>query len=425
MVDILPLSPSGQTDPRALLAQGLLNSGQAGTVGGGINSAVSNIVGALLAKKAFDQQQANQTAAGNVISQALTTALGRPAEQMPLGPESGIRPDEEGFRGINFDAQPGNPRGAIAQLLSNPQTANSGLTQALLGQALTQPAEIVAGGQAEALGFAPGTVLSQSSGQTKVLQQPQTDRLLSPEEEAQKVRIAQASRPQINIDNSGNQLPDPPTGTVYGRNPDGSVAFTTDPQTGLETPIAVPIAGSKLSAERGTARQAKAQRENIKLREAQNVVQTIGRLRGLVSDETFLSPATGLPGSLVSAVPGTRAFDAKSLVDTVKANVGFNKLQAMREASPTGGALGQVSERENILLQSTIQNLEQSQSQAQFLENLAIVEETFLDVVHGEGNRPGRFATMNEEQLIQVDINTLTPSERKEMERRFDELGLD
>ena len=62
----------------------------------------------------------------------------------------------------------------------------------------------------------------------------------------------------------------------------------------------------------------------------------------------------------------------------------------MRAASPTGGALGQVSERELGFLQSVIGSLEQSQGREQFLENLGRVEGAFNDVIHGpQGGQSG------------------------------------
>lgn len=80
--------------------------------------------------------------------------------------------------------------------------------------------------------------------------------------------------------------------------------------------------------------------------------------------------ATGGIGNLMKDVPGTKAHDIMNNVDTIKANIGFDKLQQMRDNSPTGGALGQVSENENKLLQKSIASLEQSQSKEQFIKNL-------------------------------------------------------
>lgn len=92
---------------------------------------------------------------------------------------------------------------------------------------------------------------------------------------------------------------------------------------------------------------------------------------------------TGFTGSLASAVPGTPAFDLKNTLNTIKANVGFNKLQDMRENSPTGGALGNVTENENRLLQSVFGSVEQSQSQEQLNRNLNRLKVIFDAVVHG------------------------------------------
>ncbi len=84
---------------------------------------------------------------------------------------------------------------------------------------------------------------------------------------------------------------------------------------------------------------------------------------------------TGFGGSLISAVKGTPAYDLKVDVDTLLANAGFDRLQEMRDNSPAGGALGNVTEVELQLLQSSAQALYQSQSKEQFLANLAAFKE--------------------------------------------------
>lgn len=79
---------------------------------------------------------------------------------------------------------------------------------------------------------------------------------------------------------------------------------------------------------------------------------------------------TGFTGAISSAIPGTPAYDLKADVDTLLANAGFDKLQEMRDNSPTGGALGSVTEKELGLLQAAAQNLQTSQSKEQFIKNL-------------------------------------------------------
>ncbi len=122
----------------------------------------------------------------------------------------------------------------------------------------------------------------------------------------------------------------------------------------------------------------------------------------LLADKAF---TTGLPGAIMQAVPGTDAYDLKQMLVGIKANVGFNKLQQMREASKTGGALGAVSERENQLLQSVYGSLEQSQNQEQFRYNMNRLDTIFSAVVNGIDGRPA-FVWKQE------DFDKLSPGDR-------------
>ena len=100
------------------------------------------------------------------------------------------------------------------------------------------------------------------------------------------------------------------------------------------------------------------------------------------SMESAVLPVTGI-FSVTKDIPGTAGHDISKRVDSLQAISGFAQLNEMRQQSPTGGALGQVSERELKFLQSVIGSLELSQSKGQFLENLARVESTFNRIVHG------------------------------------------
>lgn len=79
---------------------------------------------------------------------------------------------------------------------------------------------------------------------------------------------------------------------------------------------------------------------------------------------------TGFIGNMASHVAGTPAHDLSKTLIAIQSNLGFETLQQMRDNSPTGGALGQVTERELELLQSTWGSLAQSQSSGQFRDNL-------------------------------------------------------
>ena len=125
---------------------------------------------------------------------------------------------------------------------------------------------------------------------------------------------------------------------------------------------------------RGEASTTSALREMYK---AQNVISTI--------DDAYsrINPLTaGFGGAILSNIPGTEARDVEGLLNTILANLGFDELKAMRAASPTGGALGQVSERENVLLQSAVRSLENSQSPEQIRKNLALVRKHYNRVLN-------------------------------------------
>lgn len=98
--------------------------------------------------------------------------------------------------------------------------------------------------------------------------------------------------------------------------------------------------------------------------QASRIVSKVDEALGLVGN------ATAGIGSSLAGVPGTPARNLKSALETIKANLGFAELQAMRDASPTGGALGAIAVQELTALQSTIASLDQEQSPAQLAKNL-------------------------------------------------------
>ena len=85
---------------------------------------------------------------------------------------------------------------------------------------------------------------------------------------------------------------------------------------------------------------------------------------------TQVNPYTVGFGVLVKGIPTSQARSFAAQLDTLKANIAFGELTAMREASKTGGALGQVSDREGKLLANALGALDQGQSPEQFKAQL-------------------------------------------------------
>lgn len=99
---------------------------------------------------------------------------------------------------------------------------------------------------------------------------------------------------------------------------------------------------------------------------AQNVGVSIDKALGMADD----FGTTGFVGARLRGFEGSGAFDLSAEIETIKANLGFDRLQQMRDNSPTGGALGQVAIQELIALQSTVANLNPDQSAPQLKDNL-------------------------------------------------------
>lgn len=74
---------------------------------------------------------------------------------------------------------------------------------------------------------------------------------------------------------------------------------------------------------------------------------------------------TGLLGSINRKIAGTTAFALARKIDTIQANLSFDRIAEMRKNSPTGGALGQVSERELSLLGAAVVALDQANNEAE------------------------------------------------------------
>ncbi len=151
--------------------------------------------------------------------------------------------------------------------------------------------------------------------------------------------------------NAQPKMPDAPKGFMWG--PDGK-SMQRIPGGPEDPSINAPAAAVNL------------QRLNS---QTDNVVAAIDKATGQVAWDS-----TGVFGQVLGAVGGTKAMDLRETAKTIKANLGFSELQAMRDASPTGGALGQVAVQELDALQATLASINPDQSEGQLRENLAKVK---------------------------------------------------
>jgi GH24 family phage-related lysozyme (muramidase) len=178
------------------------------------------------------------------------------------------------------------------------------------------------------------------------------------QEEARKAGAT--SRAQAEVRGS---LPPPPAGYRYNSDFTAIEPITGSPQARSET-------------ERRSSQVAAA---NVVTRDIDRVLERL---------DTAVLPVTGFGATTMAAlVGGSPAADVKRLRDSLEANIAFNKLNELRQQSPTGGALGNVTDKDMELLKAVVGSLSQDQSPRQFRENLINVRNEFMRVIHGDNWR--------------------------------------
>lgn len=152
---------------------------------------------------------------------------------------------------------------------------------------------------------------------------------------------------------------------------------------------AEPVPGSTLEVER----QAEAAEAETKARQRQQMVQRAGQTvirattRAMEDYLPEVAQGDGVMGATQRAamgkVWGTPEYQLQRQIDDFSRNIGLDRLQQMRESSPTGGALGQVPVQQQKMLQETLGSFDISQPISVLRENLSQLNNIYLDIMFG------------------------------------------
>lgn len=147
----------------------------------------------------------------------------------------------------------------------------------------------------------------------------------------------------------------------------GKIAAVESGGGGVNIQMGKPISGTgkgeKVSAEAFNAMEAATAKYD----------DTIARAKRLLNNpalDTIIGNIQGNIPETVLSLSSQNAANALSDYNELLAVAGFQELQAMRDASPTGGALGQVSDSENRLLQQSAFASSRTQDEAKFRQSL-------------------------------------------------------
>lgn len=141
-----------------------------------------------------------------------------------------------------------------------------------------------------------------------------------------------------------------------------------------------PIPGGPVDTEQRQSRQAQQQATQAQEQQQQTtdnvVVNQTRALRAMMDNGgLFDLPEAGIAGNLLGKLNlSQEAVDFGNRLTTLKGMVAFDQLAKMREASPTGGALGSITERELSTLAAQLGSLEQTSSPELIRETLSLLE---------------------------------------------------
>jgi len=137
--------------------------------------------------------------------------------------------------------------------------------------------------------------------------------------------------------------------TTQGRQ---DVRAVTEPQ--IAGDVAREQTRARLTEEDRFAAEKRVRGADANIRKVDNVMGIIDEAIELVGPTT-----AGPAGAVSTFAPGTDAFTLRGHIDTIQANLSFQEIAQMRANSPTGGALGSVTERELDLLAATVSSIRQ------------------------------------------------------------------
>lgn len=136
-----------------------------------------------------------------------------------------------------------------------------------------------------------------------------------------------------------------------------------------------PIPGGPADTTKATAAKA----DNVSM--STDVITGAAAKARKAYSEAFL-PVTGTLGAIAGRFPETNSAEVRRQVETLKSNAKIENLQAMRAASPTGGALGAVSDSENAMLAAKAGALDPDSPN--FERDLEDYERSLLRTIHGK-----------------------------------------
>lgn len=209
-----------------------------------------------------------------------------------------------------------------------------------------------------------------------------------------------------------------PSGMFTGPTPEAAATpqgFRYDEAAGRYTLIPGSEQAREFERQQRSARQLLERRVPGLLRDINRAIENAdhaGPLRGVVADA---EPGAGLLRRAIATQ--SPAYELSQHLNSVKSNISIDELQSMREASPTGGALGQVPVRQQEFLMQVQGALLPTLDEPVLRENLSRVHNTYvkamLDAAYGDAQELAEAVADGRISQAEADV---TEQQRREFE---------
>jgi hypothetical protein len=219
---------------------------------------------------------------------------------------------------------------------------------------------------------------------------------------------------------------------------DGSIVLASvDPETGEFDIIGQQNVPGVSSTQPGPAlvSQTAEQRAEAKIKEAlskdfpkrrDNILESQDNINNFIKDiddliESTSSNTTGIAGVGLSKIPGSPAYNYAAKLESLKSRIGFQTLAALRRSSPTGGALGNISNKENDLLQSTLGALKQGMSESELKKSLKEIRDR--SIRQFERNRSSFLQDYPDQNLESQGAKPISEMTDEELAKEIESMG--
>ncbi len=152
------------------------------------------------------------------------------------------------------------------------------------------------------------------------------------------------------------------------------------------------------------------------------VVQDLGRALALMplmiqnSNDGPGSDVLGANARVVSSkIRGSIEYQINDFIESAKSNIGLDRLQQMRESSPTGGALGQVPFQQQKRLEQVLGNIHVGQPPPVMEANAQRIQNIYFDIMYGSAD----------ERAWAVELGDITQEESDQVETLYFDLPFD